>query len=100
MKCPTCDRDNPEAAKFCGGCGARLTASKSSRPNFFSVLAISVGSILSISTVGGIIGTIVGLIYVSRDFRDDGSGLAYFFAFSNGTQRSCTRQDWRSDFAA
>ena len=83
MKCSTCDRDNPEAAQFCVGCGTRLTASKSSRPNFFSVLAISVGSILSISVVGGIIGTIVGVIYVSSssDFQDDGSGLAYFFAF-------------------
>ena len=51
--------------------------------NFFSILGISGGSILSISVVGGIIGTIVGVIYVSSssDFQDDGSGVATFFAF-------------------
>ena len=80
MICSLCAQVNPDKAQFCTNCGAELK-----RPglNFFSVLGISGGSILSISVVGGIIGTIVGVIYVSSssDFQDDGSGLATFFAF-------------------
>ncbi len=26
MKCPACPQDNPDGARFCNGCGTRLTA--------------------------------------------------------------------------
>ena len=80
MFCSLCAKVNPDKAQFCTNCGAEL---KRPALNFFSVLGIGCGSILSISVVGGIIGTIVGVIYVSSssDFQDDGSGLATFFAF-------------------
>ena len=80
MICSVCAQVNPDKAQFCTNCGDEFK-----RPglNFFSILGISGGSILSISVVGGIIGTIVGVIYVSSssDFQDDGSGVATFFAF-------------------
>ena len=68
---------NKERAGFCPKCGAELK-----RPglNFFSVLAISGGSIGTISIIGGVIGTIVGLMYAFEGLQDDGSGLATFFA--------------------
>ena len=78
MICSLCAQVNPDKAQFCTNCGDEFK-----RPglNFFSILGISGGSILSISVVGGIIGTIVGVIYASSDFQNDGSGVATFFAF-------------------
>src|SRR5437899_9963382 len=32
MQCPTCRHDNPEGQKFCGECGARLTAAAPGAP--------------------------------------------------------------------
>ena len=68
MICSLCAQVNPDKAQFCTNCGAEFK-----RPglNFFSILGISGGSILSTSVVVGSIGTIVGIIYAASGFEDD-----------------------------
>ena len=36
MRCPACQHDNPEAARFCNACGARLEAPASAAPETYT----------------------------------------------------------------
>jgi predicted amidophosphoribosyltransferase len=38
MKCPKCHADNPDTQKFCGECGASLTAVQKEMPSFTKTL--------------------------------------------------------------
>ena len=38
MKCPKCQSDNPDTAKFCGECGTNITHSEDAQPSFTKTL--------------------------------------------------------------
>ena len=74
--CPHCLQNNKNDSVFCAQCGTRLrfsspsdpplTARKSSRPHFFSVLAISSGTILVFGLIGLVIGAVVGIWFIAE----------------------------------
>jgi hypothetical protein len=93
--CPHCLQNNEAGSVFCMQCGIKLrlsspsdpplTASKSSRPTFFSVLAISIGTILVFGLIGLVIGAVVGIRYFAgEDTQGDNSGLYFLFAVLGG----------------
>ena len=92
--CPHCLQNNEAGSVFCIQCGTRLrlsspsdpplTASKSSRPTFFSVLAISTGTILVFGIIGLVIGAVVGLRYFAGADTQGLGGLNFLFAAFTG----------------
>ena len=36
MKCPACQQDNPDSARFCNGCGTGLTAATPAAPKLYT----------------------------------------------------------------
>lgn len=73
MFCPKCGQQNPDEAKFCGKCGAAVSAAPASQPNRAVPEAakdtgvISPGmknGMIAASIILPIVGIVVGIIYL------------------------------------
>jgi serine/threonine-protein kinase len=52
-KCPSCHADNPDTSRFCGECGAKLSAARETRPEVTETLQTRVRELTTGSTFAG-----------------------------------------------
>ena len=75
MKCPKCDADNTDAARFCSNCATSLTGAVEAQPSFTKTLETPLQGLLMLSLLAG------GLTGSSRLAQGDhwGAILSGFF---------------------